>query len=308
MNPERKLNIAVILNGISHHKKTFYQKYLPAIEEHFAVSVFETKTENDAIALSAKAVETCQYQVILAAGGDGTLHQVVNGVIRDRENESQLPVVGVIPLGSGNDFAKTAGASKNPEDMIQLLKKWEARKVNLGRIRYTDFTGEIRERYFINVADIGMGPEVVKRISNGGRKFGGAIAYYKGILDTFIRYKMMEVSATTDQWSWKGKLRSLAVANGKYYGHGLCIAPDAKPDDDVFHVFICGKVSVFDFIRYSETMKKGKHVRIPEICYRETKSISLASESDCLIEGDGEVLGRLPATVTLLDRTINFLM
>jgi diacylglycerol kinase (ATP) len=305
---ERPFKIAIVLNGISFYKKIFYGKFLPAIQQHFSVDVFETKSKNDAISLTCKAVETYTYNVILAAGGDGTLHQVVNGVIRGRENEIPLPAVGVIPMGSGNDFAKTAGLTANPDQLVSLLKNFNPRKLDLGKINYTTFDGAMAERYFINVADIGMGPEVVKRVNDSGRTFGPAAAYYKSILATFLRYKPMPVRVATPEWSWKGKLRSLAVANGKYYGHGLCIAPDAKPDDGKFQVFICGNVSVFDFIRHSQTLKKGKHIRMDEISYREANSISFESDETCLIEGDGEILGTLPASVSMIATKIMFLM
>lgn len=305
---EKKLRLAVVVNGISFYKDIFYKKFLPALRQHFTVAVFETKSKNDAISLTYKAVETYAYDVILAAGGDGTLHQVVNGLLKDRENENPLPTIGVIPMGSGNDFAKTAGLKAKPDQLVGLLQNFNPKKVNVGRITYQDFSNEKSERYFINVADIGMGPEVVKGVNDSGRAWGPAVAYYKSIIRTFFNYKTMVVHVSANDWQWSGKLRSLAVANGKYYGHGLCIAPDALPDDDLFQVFICGNVSVFDFIRYSQTLKGGKHVRIPEILYRETTNISLSSEAECLIEGDGEILGKLPATISLINRKIGFLM
>jgi YegS/Rv2252/BmrU family lipid kinase len=300
--------IAIILNGISFHKKIFFKKFLPVIQSQHDVTVFETVSKHDAISLTSKAVETYAYSVILAAGGDGTLHQVVNGLLRGREDQTQLPLIGVIPMGSGNDFATTAQLRADPHQLIALLANFKSEKVNVGKITYMDFQDQKQERYFINVADIGMGPEVVRRVNESGRAFGSAVAYYKSIVSTFLTYRPMMVSASTSDWNWEGKLRSLAVANGKYYGHGLCIAPDAVLADDLFNVFICGDVSVFDFIRYSETMKKGKHVRIPEISYRETTSIEFTSGHQCLIEGDGEILGKLPAKVELIKKTVNFLM
>lgn len=309
MNPvAKKMSVAIVLNGISFYKKIFYKKFLPALELHHAITVFETHSKHDAILLSSKAVDTYAFDVILAAGGDGTLHQVVNGVIRGRENQSHLPKVGVIPMGSGNDFAKTAGLKQDVSQLLALLAHLRSQKVNLGKITYTDFTDQIRERYFINVADIGMGPEVVRRVTDSGRAFGSAVAYYKSIITTFLKYKPMVVHVASENWKWSGNLRSLAVANGKYYGHGLCIAPDAILTDDLFNVFICGGVSVLDFIRYSETMKRGKHVRIADIDYRETTAIDFTAEETCLIEGDGEILGKLPARVELIEKRIDFLM
>jgi diacylglycerol kinase (ATP) len=308
MTSSGRRNIAIVLNGLSFYKKIFYKKFLPTLERHHDVAVFETRSKNDAILLTSKAVETYQYDVILAAGGDGTLHQVTNGLIRGRESQRQLPPIGVVPIGSGNDFAKTAGLKADSEQLLALLADLKPKPINIGKITYTDFSGELQERYFLNVADIGMGPEVVKRVGESGRAFGSAVAYYKSIITTFLTYKPMVVNASTSEWSWEGKLRSLGVANGKYYGHGLCIAPGANLSDDILNVFICGNVSVFDFIRYSETMKRGKHVRIPEISYREATRIKLTSSENCLIEGDGEILGKLPAEIRLMERKIDFII
>jgi YegS/Rv2252/BmrU family lipid kinase len=303
------MKIAIILNGISLYKKVFYTKFLPALQRHHDINVFETLSKNDAIPLASKAVETYQYNAIIAAGGDGTLHQVVNGVITGRETQGQLPAVGLIPIGSGNDFAKTAGIKKkDPDQLLSLLKIFKPISTNLGKITYTDLSGELKHRYFINVADIGMGPEVVRRVNESGRAFGSAVAYYKSIVSTFATYKPMVVKVTTKEWGWQGILRSLAVANGKYYGHGLCIAPDAIPTDDLFNIFICGNVSVLDFVRHTSTLKRGKHIRMDEISYREANELEFTSDSLCYIEGDGEILGTLPARVALIDKRVDFLM
>jgi diacylglycerol kinase (ATP) len=308
MSDSGKSPVAIVLNGISLHKKIFYNRFLPALQSHYDVEVFETLSKNDAIQLASKAVEQYKFKAIIAAGGDGTLHQVVNGIIEGREKRSDLPSVGLIPMGSGNDFAKTANIKDDPQKLIDLLNRNQPRKINLGLIHYSDLSDNPQKRYFINVADIGMGPEVVQRVNESGRTFGAAVAYYQSIIATFFSYKPMVVRGKSADWIWSGKLRSMAVANGRYYGHGLCVSPDAVLDDDLFNVFICGDVSVLDFIRHSETMKRSKHVTIPEIIYKTTTDIELSSEDSCLIEGDGEILGRLPARVVLAAAKINFLM
>jgi diacylglycerol kinase (ATP) len=218
------LKIAVILNGISIHKQKFHKRFLPKLTSCFVVDVFETHTKDDAAILASKAADM-QYKIILAAGGDGTLNQVINGVINGRESQENLPAIGVIPLGSGNDFARGIDLLRNPvEKLMTLLKKNSPRLIDLGKVQYS--RGEKRNcfTYFINVADIGMGPEVVSRVMKSKRAFGSALEYYKNILLTFASYKVIRVNAVTSNWKWSGKLRSLAIANGKYYGHGLCIA------------------------------------------------------------------------------------
>jgi diacylglycerol kinase (ATP) len=304
-------NVVVVLNGISLKKKLFYQRLYPRLSKLCNLEVVETRTENDAIALASHAADNHAHAVI-AAGGDGTLHQVVNGILNGREGETKLPVIGLIPLGSGNDFARTVRIKADPGQLAELLTKFHPKKIDVGRIQFTpgvNANADVSsQRYFVNVADIGMGPVVVAGVANSGKQFGPEMAYYKSIISTFFKYKPMTVKVSTPEWVWEGKVRTLAVANGKYYGHGLCIAPDAKPDDRKFSVFICGNVSVFDFIRYSATLKRGKHVRIPEIQYRETTSIELTSESQCLIEGDGENLGMLPVRIGLIEKQLDFLI
>jgi diacylglycerol kinase (ATP) len=306
----RKKSIVIILNGISLKKNFFYHKILPALTNLATVEVHETLSKNDAVSLASKAADRYP-DLILAAGGDGTLNQVVNGVLVGRETVSKLPVIGLIPIGSGNDFARTAKVKADPQQLAELIDRFEPQKIDVGKIQFTPFENsnpENRSRYFVNVADMGMGPVVVDKVTKSGRSLGHATAYYKSILSAFIDYKLVTVKATTPDWTWEGKMRTLAVGNGKCYGHGLHIAPDAVLNDRLFHVFICGNVSVLDFIRFTGKLKKGGHIRIPEIHYKTATSISFTSDKFCLVEGDGEVLGTLPASVELIDRQLDFLI
>ena len=306
---EGKKNAIVILNGISLKKKIFYHEYLPVLSQFFTVEVHETLSKNDATALASKFAAK-PVDLILAAGGDGTLHQVVNGILRRRENESKFPVVGVIPIGSGNDFSRGSGMKISIDRNLKILSAFKPKKIDVGHIEFSLMPGGAKKEstYFINVADIGMGPEVVAKVLRSGRPFGSEVAYYKSILDTFLTYKPMVVKATTKDWEWEGKIRTLAIANGKYYGHGLCIAPDALIDDRLFSVFICGNVSVLDFIRHTGTLKKSKHINMDKVWYKTTQAIEIESENPCPIEGDGEILGWLPAKVSLSDRQLEFLI
>jgi diacylglycerol kinase (ATP) len=300
------VKVAVILNGVSFHKKKFYKHILPRLSAVYPTEVFETKSKNDAKILARNAALS-NYNIILAAGGDGTIHQVINGILNERDHD--LPAVGIIPLGTGNDFARGIGLLYEPEDhLINLLKKFSPKLIDVGEVYYSNDKGlKDQSSYFINEASIGMGPEVVSRVMNSQRRLGAAIEYYKNILLTFFHYRPMFVTAVSPDWEWRGKMRSLALANGKYFGHGLCIAPRSKPDDGIFNAFICGNVSVFDFIRYSETLKNARIVKHPEVHYHETKSIMVNSETKCLIEADGELLGELPATIEMASVKIPFL-
>ncbi len=300
------MKIAIILNGISLEKEKFYKKILPKLTALFNVEVFETLTANDAISLASKAVNK-KFDIILSAGGDGTLHQVLNGILREREHHSDLPILGAIPIGTGNDFARSVRIGKDVSKLITLLQNPTPKPIDIGKVWYTNAAHETEECFFINEVDLGMGPEVVKKVMASDRIFGSSLSYYFSILSTFLHYKVMKVHARADGWEWHGKMRSMAIANGNYFGHGMNIAPDALPNDKLFDVFIAGNVSALFFILKSHVLKLGKKVIHREVWYRKMTTIELTSESPCAIEADGELLGLLPARVEMMKQTISFL-
>jgi len=302
------MKIAVVLNGISFNKDIFYKKYLPDLLYEHTVDVYETRTQYEGIAHARRAVDK-RYEVILAAGGDGTLNHVVNGVVEGRERYRDLPVIGIIPLGSGNDFARSLNVHEpNRNQLLKLLREFKPRRIDIGKVHYKDIkTGQTDSCYFVNVVDVGMGPIVVKKVTDSDRLFGSAVAYYSSILSTFFTYKPMTVEVTTPHWTWKDKARSLAFAIGKYYGHGLGITPDAKLDDGIFAAFLCGNVSVLDFILCTGKLKRADKINLPRVAYKEATHIELKSEHTCLIEADGEILGQLPATIEPTEIELKFL-
>jgi diacylglycerol kinase (ATP) len=307
------VKIAVVLNGISLAKDAFYRKYLPAIRKEFDVDVFETRSRNAAISIAAKLVPK-RFSLIIAAGGDGTVNQVVNGML-DADNQGlTLPVLSVLPLGSGNDFAKSLAQDTSVNPFLNRIRSGKTREIDVGEILFSvsppsDKESSIQEtRYFVNVADVGMGPPVVRGVLASGRAFGSAVAYYKSILSTFLSYKPLFLHAIGDTWEWKSQMRTFAIANAKYYGNGLCIAPDAVLDDGIFDVFACGPVSVFDFIIQSIPLKKGKKLSHPQVSYFKSRQVRLNTPAAVEIEADGEIIGWLPATVRANSRRISILI
>lgn len=300
------MKVAVILNGLSGKKKFFYSKLLPVIQEQGEAVVFETRSRSDAFDFSVKAASE-KYDLIIAAGGDGTIHQVVNGMLSTNLSIDQLPMLSILPAGSGNDFARTINITLDPIALRKRLTDLSLWKIDVGLVRFKKENEESASAYFINVASAGMGPEVLNRMSSGKKRLGSAVAYYVAILTTFLSYRCMPVTIKTSAWEWSNRLRTLAIGNGKFFGSGLCIAPEAKPNDGIFSAFICGAVSVFDFVRYSSTLKSSRKIDHPKIEYRIAEKLELTSESPCRIEADGELLGFLPANVEVVPGRIKFL-
>jgi diacylglycerol kinase (ATP) len=301
------MKITIILNGISLNKKFFYHEIFPAVCAVADAEVFETRSRNDAWSLASKAVER-QTDLILAAGGDGTIYQVLNGILQGREKHRDLPAMGVLPVGTGNDFAKALKMPSDAAATARVVKNFVCKPFDIGKVQYTTEQGSNSTRYFINVADIGMGPQVVEKVMKSGRPFGVGMAYYKSILSTFFTYTPMTIRAKAPAWEWESKMRTFAVANGQYYGDGLCIAPDAKPDDGMFEVFACADVSILDFILHSIPLKMGKRINHPKVSYLRTTSVELTSQAPCAVEADGEAIGWLPARIEMAPFKLNFLV
>jgi len=301
------VRIAIIVNGISLRKNFFYETILPSLKNRFDLEIFQTQTIHDGVDLASKAADK-QFDVILAAGGDGTVNQVVNGILQGRESNADLPTLGIIPIGTGNDLARALGLKADVKQLLTLLNRFEPNKIDVGKVDFTTATGTPGCKYFVNVADIGMGPEVVKRVMASNRILGSALAYYTSILSTFISYKPIIAYAKTQDWEWSGKLRTLAIANGNYYGHGLCIAPEASVTDGIFETFICGNASIVDFILQSRKLKLGRKIVHDKITYLQASELYLSAESRCGIEADGEFLGWLPARVSLIPQRLKLFL
>jgi YegS/Rv2252/BmrU family lipid kinase len=303
-NAPETFRVIIILNGLSLKLKKFYRDMLPVLQARYRVEVWKTLSKNDAVDLAAKATAQ-QANVIIAAGGDGTLHQVLNGMLQGNGQGTRLPVMALLPLGSGNDFARTVNITPDVHALIRLLDAFQPKRVDVGRIQFFDTAQP--ERYFINIADIGMGPDVVKRVLQSGRPFGSTVAYYSAIIKTFFSYRLQSVEVKADSWNWQGPVRTLAVANGRYFGDGLCVAPEASLTDGQFSCFIGGKVSLLDFILQTGNLRAARKIQHPHVMYRTASFVELHAPHTMAIEADGEWIGTLPVRIDMQKERIQFL-
>ncbi len=300
------MKVAIILNGISRKKKFFYTSIYPILQQKFKTEVFETQYAQHGIELASWAMRE-KFDYILAAGGDGTLNQVVNGVLLNQQKESALPTIGIIPLGTGNDFAKMCGLKADAEQITKLLTKNNPQPTDIGQLNCHDENGETINRYFINVCSMGMGPEVVKRLLKSDRSLGPALTYLKAITQTFFTHRPQEIEVTTINWEWRGKMRVLAIANGRSFGNGMYIANEALPDDGIFSTFLAGDLPLLKFLMFLQLIKAGRKVKDRLITYDSCKSIKVTAPESCAIEAEGEWMGWAPAKIEVMPKRINFM-
>ena len=295
---------------VVNNKNNRLAKVLPRLDQYCQranigiVQFLSTLRKKHAIELARQAtVNGCDY--IVAVGGDGTLHEVINGLLQSNITPNAYPVLGLLPYGSANDFARTAGISNSIEDLFALIKSNTTQKLDLGKIllRQTQET-----RYFINIAGVGLGAEVAQNLARSSSVYGPGFNYYKHILKGFLNYVKKDVSCTSSTWQWKGKLLQMAVANGRYFGNAICIAPDAKLTDGQFQVAIFGDLSLWDYLKNFGNLRKGVKINHPQVSYHTTNEVLLESKDPCGIEADGEYVGFAPATINVLPKAIRFLM
>lgn len=297
------MKITVILNGISRKKKFFYQSILPALVSKHTVEIFETKFAGHAYELAKVAAQN-KAEVVFSAGGDGTLHQVLNGLMESLVNP--LPTLGVIPLGSGNDFAGAIGVTANTQLLLQLLEQG-GKPTDIGFISCRDLNGQNLNRYFINECSIGMGPATIKQMEKVPAWLGANGRYLVSILKTFFSHKPQSVELKISTWNWIGAVRVLAIANGKSFGNRIYIAPDARQDDGLFNLFVAADVPLIKFLLYLQKLKRGNKLDDSRIYYAKANYVDIKAAERVAIEAEGEPVGYLPAKVKIMPMAISFL-
>jgi len=247
----------------------------------------------------------CDY--LIAVGGDGTLNEVLNGIMNANIPTNEFPVLAVLPRGSANDFVKTIKASDHIISLKDDILNKNIQKIDIGKIVIT--STQDKPKYFINIASLGLGPEVVKTMENSSKMFGSSVAYFSSIIRGFLSYEKRSVLCEGDEWRWEGKLLQMAVANGRFFGHGICVAPDASIRDGLFHISLFGELSLFDYLKNMANLKKGIKINLPAAHYFTAKEIKITPINDqCGIEADGEYAGESPVTIKVLPDAIKFLM
>ena len=300
--------IHFVINGRFKHAERTIKEIEETFGEEYLVWTSVTKGNGHAIELSANAV-LGGTDYLIAAGGDGTMSEVVNGVMKVEKSKRENLIVGLYPFGSGNDFARTIKLSKKLVDLKRLIKTDSTMPIDIGKLEYKNMRGENAVRYFNNITDIGLGAEVAKRVNEGKKIYGPNFDFFKATVLGFLKYKRKQLKIISEEFNWTGRLLILCLANGKYFGSGLGIAPQAKINDGKISVTLAAEVSLFDYLKNLARIRKCLPVDHTQIIYKELESCSIEPIGpECLIEADGEMIGKIPLKASILHNEINFLM
>lgn len=281
-------------------------KSLPEIESHLRQRELEyelrfTGSRGDATRLAREALEAGS-RFLVAVGGDGTVHEVVNGMIQDDKAIQPEAVLGVIGAGTGCDFIRTFGIPGMPGHAVAHLDGPESFPIDIGKVTFAR-DGEKVVRYFANIAEAGIGAATVARAERLPR-FLGPLVYFVAFWLTIGKHRPTEVTVDLVDRRWTGKMNNLVVANGQYFGGGMKVAPKAAPTDGLLDVQI-EHARRREAIALLPKVYKGQHVPHPDIEEAKRVRLTIETETPILVEADGEVLGETPAEFEVLKDILN---
>jgi diacylglycerol kinase (ATP) len=263
-----------------------------------------TEGPGHATQLAREAVEAHGRRYVVAVGGDGTVHEVVNGLVDAASGElrGDDPVLGVVPGGSGSDLTRTFGLDRSPEVLAEHLGGDQTVRIDLGRVHLVGTGGDPRTLLFANVAEAGYGGLVTQLANRLPRRLGPA-RYAVAIIAAVSRFKLVHATVTVDQGTTSEPLLNVIVANGQFFGGGLHVAPRALPYDGRFNVQVW-KGKPIDVLRAGPELRKGAHLARADVREWQSGTVEVDAERPLLIEADGEVLGTTPATFDLLPNVL----
>ena len=264
------------------------------------LQILESRSPQHLVELARDAREE-KPDVVVAAGGDGTVHYILNGLF-----PSAVPL-GIIPVGRGNDLARGLGIPLAAPEAAEVLRKGKVREIDLARVRGADKTLQKDGTQSIVYACIGgVGfDSVVNRYANErARRVHGRLAYIWGILRCLKSYQAQPLEITSDAQNYSGEIMLAVVGNNTSYGDGVKVTPRARLDDGLLDVCIVPAMGKWELLRWVPSAYRGTHLAHQRIIYFQASRITLRSSAHLELFGDGEFLQELPATIEVVPRAL----
>lgn len=305
----------VILNPSSQGGKTGERapELARVLGHHIGETEFIHTTHAGHATELAEAAADEGREVVIVIGGDGTIHEVTEGLMRASARGLAVPKLGIVGQGTGGDFRRSLGLEHRLDRYCQVIAAGKTRSVDVGRLTFRAHDGSPQRAYFINILSVGIGGLVDRYITESTRPLGGTVAYFNATLRALARSEvgMLRCKVTHRGESREVRLatRTVAICNGRYFGGGMEVAPMAELDDGVFQVVSLGDAPKLKFFLSSLSIYRGKHIGLPktEIFPCEAIELDLENEhvrADFPLDVDGEPLGLLPLRVEVVPRAL----
>lgn len=287
-----------IVNPRSAHGTT--RARWPALEAYLrdlgmAGQTYYTACPDDARRLTVEALRA-GTRLVVAVGGDGTINEVVNGFFDPAAPAPGEAELGILPCGTGGDLIRTLGISRNPYHAAEQLLKGNTRRLDVGRARF-QAAGKQVERYFINIAEAGLGGAVADRVNRASKKLGGFASFLAGTLAAFATYQPCQMTIGVDGAPPRSlRAWNVVVGNGRYFGGGMHILPGAQPDDGWFDVMVVGDVPRSALFANVVSIYRGTHLHQAGVEHFRAREVTVDATEPLLLDLDGEQPGCSPVT------------
>ena len=233
----------------------------------------------------AQAAGEAGDALLVVIGGDGTVNEVVNGVVgKDAE-------IAVLPCGTGQDFGRTHGIPSRFDDAVRVALDGTPRTIDLGRVELEGGTS----RVFANVGSAGMSGAVARRANAMTKRFGGRATFFYALTREFLSWRNTRVVVELEGVRREGAMHDVIVANGRFHGGGMKLAPGARQDDGAFDVVLIGDVSKLDFVTTAPKLYSGRYLSHPKVELLRSSRVSISAAAPLPLEVDGEPIGTTPA-------------
>jgi YegS/Rv2252/BmrU family lipid kinase len=282
--------------------------YHRSIVNIFAPSQIHLTTASGEATLLARRSILEGAERIIVVGGDGTMNEVVNGFFDNGKPIGHAVSLAICSAGTGGDFARSIGLSDRP--LATAYNNAAERNVDVGKVSFINHAGQPETRYFLNIASFGSSGLVVKKVNHTSKRWGAKLSFFIGTLRGLWAYKNQRVRLRIDGHADKELvINTVAIANARYFGGGMMIAPDAMLDDGAFDAIIIGDVGLLTFLRNAPRLYRGTHLSLPDIfSFRGQRVDALpVGDTPVLLELDGELVGTLPARFENMPQALRLL-
>ena len=271
-----------------------------------------TEYPNHARELAKKAVENF-YDIVVAVGGDGTIHETVNGLMAGKKTSGYPTVFAALSGGTGCDLARSLPLPKTAEELLFLLNQAAPSDMDLFLVKYQSLSGQWSEVFAVNIADIGLGAEIAQAVNqmngtmqkNKSRRF----KFFHQLLKRVFSCEDIELSISTEKGPfYTGKTKLIVAANGQYFGGGVKISPNACLNDGYLNLLTTRPLKKWELCSQLPSIYVGKHIHHPKVLVTAAKEAQISLREPKRMEVDGEILGFVQsATLTVMPAALSVL-
>lgn len=249
------------------------------------------------------------YDLIVAAGGDGTASEVASALFQEMENKAPHILLAILPLGTGCDLMRTLAPGRSLDELLAALRMSPGRSIDVGHVSFSDNQGCPDCRIFLNVASFGCSGAVARSISERDKWFGPNVGFKVATTRTLLRYRDKTICIRLDDETPQTfSATNVAVCNARHFGGGMLVAPNAEIDDANFDITVWAGFLLKDFLLRHGMLYDGTHLLDERTTTARSKSVAASSEEQVFLEVDGEYVGQLPATFRIIPNAVRVIL